>query len=307
MDFAQIPDSLRTPGVHVEFNDDLALLALAGLHQKILIMGQMLSTGTATEETLYQIVREGQADELFGQGSTIARTIKAALEANSYNEMWAVALTDDDAGVAATGTITFGGAPTAAGTLSVMIAGQRVRIAVASDDTAAEVAIAFAAAVTANKELPVSAAVNGGTPEQVDLTARNKGEMGNSIDIRLNYYSGEVLPTGLTATIVAMASGSGNPDISLAIAPLADMQFHAIVCPWLDAANVTLLETEMARRWEALSTDRGHSLPGHHFGVQRGLFLRRHPKRPLHHHHGRVQQSNPALGVGRVLCRYCAV
>jgi phage tail sheath gpL-like len=46
-----------------------------------------------------------------------------------------------------------------------------------------------------------------------------------------------------------MAGGSGNPDITTAIAAMGDEHYNWIVNPWTDATNMGVLETELASRF----------------------------------------------------------
>ncbi len=244
--FNQIPIDIRVPGQYIEMDNTLALQGLATMPNKILVLGQRLATGSVAEAVVKRILSASQGEDYFGRGSQISNMITALKNANDYTDCYAVALDDDAAGVAATGTITLGGAPTASGTLCLYIGGQRVRIAVASGAALADIATALAAAINAETDLPVTAAA---VDAVVTTTARNDGENGNYIDLRINYQTGETTPTGLTVTIVAMSGGSGNPDISTALAAIGDEQYHTIIMPWVDAANLTELETMLDDRW----------------------------------------------------------
>ncbi|QNT69144.1 phage tail sheath subtilisin-like domain-containing protein [Defluviicoccus vanus] len=104
------------------------------------------------------------------------------------------------------------------------------------------------AAINADTLLPVSAVVNGVNPAKVDLTARHKGESGNTIDLRLNYYAGETTPPGLSCVIVAISGGTGNPDLSAAIAAMGDTWWTDVICPYSDGASLTALEAEATSR-----------------------------------------------------------
>ncbi|MCV5180378.1 phage tail protein, partial [Escherichia coli] len=76
--------------------------------------------------------------------------------------------------------------PTASGVIHLYIAGTRVRLTVKPAYTRAEIASLLADRINATSGLPVTASVpRDGTT--VELTARNAGETGNTIDIRLNY------------------------------------------------------------------------------------------------------------------------
>lgn len=262
LSFNLIPANLRIPGVYSEIDNSQAVSGPQLIQYRRLIVGQMLDAGTATPLQLVRVTSIAQARTLFGAGSMLHGMLQAALTNNSFTECWVMPIEDDGAGVDATGNIVFGGAPTAAGTLNLYIAGRRVRVAVASGDTTSAIATAVVSALTAltgDDTLPVTAAVDGVDTSQVNFTARNAGEAGNGIDIRVNYYSDEALPAGLTATVTAMSGGTGNPDIADAIAALGDEWFQVIAFPYTDASNLTKLETELTDRFGPLREIEGHA------------------------------------------------
>ena len=257
--FNTIPVDIRTPGVHVEIDNSGALKGLPGMPSRLLVIGQRLTAGTVAEAVPTRVLDAAEAETFFGRGSQLHHMFRALKANNKYTESWAIALDDAVAGAAAAGTITFGGTVTVAGTLNLYIAGVRIRVAVATTDAGSDVATNVVAAITAKTDLPVTAAVNGTTPEQVDVTARHKGLNGNDIDIRVNYNVGEALPTGLTVAIVAMAAGTANPDVATAIAVMGDTWYTDIVVPYTDAANLTALETELASRFGPMFMMDGHA------------------------------------------------
>ena len=244
--FNSIPPNLRTPGVHIEFDSSLANAGSKNF--KMLVLGQRLAAGTVAEGVPTLVTDKEQAAAAFGAGSMLAIMCAAMLAASNTVELWAIALDDNGAGTAAAGTITVSNAPTENGTYSLYIGGERIQVAVTSTDTTDNVATAIAAAITASVDSPVSAVVNGGTTNQVDLTAKHNGEYGNDIDLRSNYF-GEGMPTGLTIAFGAMATGAGNPDIATAITAMADEQYNWIAMPWGDTANLAALNTELDDRW----------------------------------------------------------
>ena len=247
--FNSLPANLRTPGVYIEFDNTLAAAGSQGF--KMLAIGQRLITGTVAEGVPTLVTTKEDAATFFGAGSMLATMITFMLAANTRIELWAIALDDLAAGVTATGTITASTVPTAAGTLNLYIGGVRIQVAVASTDTTDNVATNIAAAITASTDVPVSAVVNGVTTNQVDLTAKHKGDVGNDIDLRDSYYA-EKLPAGLTLTYGAMAGGAGNPDLTIATAAMADEWYNWIACPYTDAANLLVLTTELDNRWGPL-------------------------------------------------------
>lgn len=250
--FNQIPDNLRIPGVRVEFDPSGATTGVPQISRKVLVLGQRLSTGAVAAGVPTRITTDGAADDAFGRGSMLAAMLKAARQARPYLEFWGLALDELGAGVAADGQISLAAASVKAGVLTVYIAGQRIQVGVAAGATAAALATALAAAVNANDTLPVTAAVNGVDDFKVDLTCRWKGETGNAIDLRLNYYQGENTPAGLTVTLTPMANGAGNPDVTAAIAAFGPEWWNYIVMPWTDTANLNALAAEAVSRWGAM-------------------------------------------------------
>lgn len=255
--FNQIPDNLRVPLVYIEFDNSNAVLGTPDIEYKLLVLGQMLAAGTADEAAPVRVLSADHAVSLFGNGSMLAEMFDAIKGADKYLETWAIPLSDDDAGVAATGTITITGSATAAGTLNCYIGGRRVRASVAALDTAAEVATALAAAINAYSAAPGLAVTASADAGVVTLTARHKGESGNDIDIRLNYYTGETLPAGLSVTLDVMANGAANPDVADAIDVMGDEWWNGLVMPWTDGANMTALESELEDRWGPMSMQDG--------------------------------------------------
>jgi len=254
--FNTIPLNIRTPGQYIEFDNSRALQGLPVAQHKILVIGQRLAAGAVAAGVPTRILSAAQAEASFGRGSMLATMLAALKAANSYTECWAVAVDDNGAGVSATGTVTLSGGPTEAGTLNAYIAGQLVQIAVASAATTASLATALAAAVNADTTLPVTAAAAGSV---VTLTARHKGEVGNSLDVRLNYYSGERTPKGLGVAVAAMSGGTGNPDVQATITAIGDEQYHTVARPFVDASNLGKIETLLANRWGPMVQKEGHA------------------------------------------------
>lgn len=262
--FNQIPADIRTPGQFIEIDATKAVQGLPTMDRRILVLGQRLTTGTVLQGVPVRVQNAAQAELYFGRGSMLHTMLRALKAANSISDVWAVAMNENAAGVAATGTLTFSGTVTEAGTLALYIAGQRVAVAVAAAEASATTATNVAAAINAQTDLPVTA---GAAAAVVTLTARWKGLTGNDIDVRANYFMGEVLPKGLAVAIVAMASGTQNPDITTALAAVADDQYYTIINPWADAANMAIFEAEMSNRWGPMQQKTGHG-----FSAYRGTF-----------------------------------
>lgn len=252
--FNGIPVDIRTPGQYIEIDNARAVGGIPQQARKILILGQRLNTGSVQAANPVRVMSGNHAAGLFGRGSMLAAMVAAAKAANPSTDMWACALDDLTGGALATGSMTITGAPTAAGTLNLYVAGTKVPVGVAASETNTTTATNIAAAINANPDLPVTATSALGV---VTVTARHKGENGNAIDMRTNYYDGEALPAGLAIAIVAMSGGTGNPDIAAALAALGGDQYYTIITAWTDAANMTALEAFLLGRWGPMSQKTG--------------------------------------------------
>jgi phage tail sheath gpL-like len=212
----------------------------------VLLLGQKTSAGTAAANTLHRVTTADQLVALAGRGSMLHRMALAYFAGNRSTETYVGVLEDDATGVAATGTITVTGPATAAGTISLYVGGTLVRVPVASGDAAAAIATAIAAAVNAAADLPVTAAAAAAV---VTLTCRNKGAVGNELDVRVNYQDGEATPAGTALAIVDMSKGATNPDLGDLLAALGDGWFQIWAVPYTDAASLAAVEGELASRF----------------------------------------------------------
>ncbi|WAP69041.1 phage tail sheath C-terminal domain-containing protein [Jiella pelagia] len=243
--FNDIPSNLRVPLVAIEFNNAGASSGSGVQPYKTLVVGQKTSGGTADALTPLRVTGADQAKQLFGAGSMLHGMAQAYFASNSFTETDFVALDDNGSHEAATGAVAFTGTPSESGTVSVYVGGRRVQVGVSTTSTGTTLATAFAAAVNAATSLPVSAAANTST---VTLTAKNKGLVGNGIDIRLN-YAGETTPAGLTVNLTAMSGGTGSPDLETVWATsVSNEQYNVVVVPYTDSTSVASVKAEMERR-----------------------------------------------------------
>lgn len=228
--FTQIPASFRTPGQQIEFDSSRAVSGLPPIDNRVLLIGQMLASGSAAAATIEPVTNAGSAIGLFGRGSQLARMAAAYLKADSYSELHAIALEDAAGSTAATCTATVTGPASSAGTIALMVAGHRIALGVAAAAAATGIAALIAAAVNALPDLPVSAAVGVAPNEHVvTFTARNKGTTGNDIDVRHSHFAGEALPEGVGLAITAMAGGATDPVLDALWAVIGDNSYRTIV------------------------------------------------------------------------------
>lgn len=253
--FQQIPADIRTPGAYTEFDPSQAVQGTPAKPHTALLIGLRLTGGSVAQNIPTQLIGKTDGDGYFGVGSQLAEMARAFKAANPRTKVLAIGVDENAAGVVATGTVTIAGTPTAKGTLAIYIGGTQVLVSVGTTDTPTTIAAALVAAINANTRLPVTAANAAGV---VTLTARHKGPQGNDIVVEKNRRQGDALPAGVTATIVAMASGATAPDLTATIAALGDVQYDTIAIGFNDSTNLALIEAELLRRWGPLVQLEGH-------------------------------------------------
>jgi phage tail sheath gpL-like len=255
--FNQIPTGLRVPFVAVEFDNSRAGQGPSVQPYTVLLLGQKLSSGTQDELTLKSLTSEGDAIQAFGRGSSLHLMAQKYFANNNITECKAMAIDDLGAGVKAVKKITVSaGTAQKDGIVYIYVGGQRVTASVSTGDDQDAIATAIGVAIDNDQNLPYSAALNVSNDNEVDLTAKHAGEIGN-IDVRIDYQDGEVSQDEFTYTITDVTPGSGNPDVAEIVAALPENQFNVIAHPWLDAANLTIIENELADRFGPLRQNDG--------------------------------------------------
>lgn len=250
--FNEIENSL-TPYMQAEIDSSSAVQGPGALPYRLLLIGSATSAGSRAADELISITDADQAKTNFGAGSQLHQMAECARKVYRTAEIYCIAAAKDDleesTGKAA-GSIAITVDSSEAGTIAVYIGGRRVSVTVSDGDTEDAIAEAIAEAINAD---PLMGVVADGTtlPGTVDLEAKNAGEEGDKISIHLNYLDGEAMPAGVTAVITSMTGGSGNPDVTSALNAVAEEWFQVIACPYTDAANQGVIDTEMERKFSA--------------------------------------------------------
>ncbi len=166
---------------------------------------------TITDEVPQQVLSAEDAGAKFGFGFMAHRLAVQAFVGSNGVETW-IQPQAEVAGTQSEGTITFTAVGVLAGTVYLYIDGLAgyIPFTVADGDDATAVADACVAAINAIKELSVTAANTLGV---VTITSKTSGLYGDDISIKLNLRTGEELPTGVSAVIVAMTGGAGTPNM----------------------------------------------------------------------------------------------
>ncbi|HCC7945859.1 phage tail sheath subtilisin-like domain-containing protein [Citrobacter freundii] len=273
--FSNVPSNLRTPLFYAEVDNSQANTAT--VNQNTLIIGQMLSTGTATADEPVICASTPNAKVLAGQGSMLASMMDVYLQNDSSGTIYLLPVMDAATGMTgAEWALVVTGVPTANGVISLYIAGIRVQVAVVPTDTSDIISGAIVTAIGANADLPVTAQLVAATaddPAKVKLTAKNKGALGNTIDIRLNYLGAsgsEYSPPGVDIAITKMTGGAGTPDLTTALANLHDTNYDFIVFPYDDTTSLDAVRdflNDQTGRWSYSQQTYGHA-----FGATSGTY-----------------------------------
>lgn len=248
MDFNEITET-NIPGVYVEIDNSLANQGLNGKEAVGLLIGQKLE-GELLYNTLSKMVRSAdEAARLAGVGSELHRMAKAWFRYNSKNKLYLIAPKQTE-GTAAQYKITLKAENANAGMINLLIAGQSVKYSVCEGQSAADITAGVIEKINENSMLPIIA--KQGTGAEILLDAKHKGEEGNFVDVRLNYYDGETTAEGVSLNVEQTVKGAGNVSLEETIAALGDAKITAVATSYTDAQNLKLLETEVKRRFNAM-------------------------------------------------------
>ena len=260
--FNYVPGDERVPLFYAEVNPGIP--PYSGVSRTLLI-GRKLAAGTAVVGKPVQL-GGGDPTGQFGAGAMLTDMAVFARWRNQTGALWVLPVADPVGGVAASGTIAFAGAATAAGTFTRYVAGERYDTVVAYGDSAASVATNFAATLARgyskyNRRMlaPVTAAAVTGT---VTLTARHTGVEGNMIRIDAGLDGNELDVPGITADVTPIAGGQGIVDLGAALAGLGNMAFDWVAGPYNSpsqlAAATTFFADSGSGRWSPTIGLDGH-------------------------------------------------
>ena len=253
--FNQIPSNIRVPFAYTEFDNSRASLGPLGFQYNVLMIGQKLAAGTAVAGEVVGCANEKDAIEFFGKGSMLHMMFKTFKAGNTTTKVEVLPLEDAGAGVASTATLTVTAGATSAGTIPLYIDDQKIDVGYLDNDTAAQIAQAIKDAIDtylAGKQ-GLMIAAPAVADEVVTLTCAHKGEVGNSLDVRIGYYEDEKkLAGGVAVDIVNFANGSGDPDLELPLAGVPEKTYPIIISPYTSAANLAHLDAFCDERFGGL-------------------------------------------------------
>lgn len=239
--FNNIPANIRVPGYYAEFDSSNAVASVSSTSLRILVIGQALEGPLLDPQQMFH----AGSGLIFGDGSMLSEGVAAVKGANNQTECWAIGVADPEGGVAATGTLSFGGGATASGTIALYIGGLRITMVAAQGDDAAALAVKAAAAINTPLNSMVTAVSDG---DDVTVTAKHSGVFGNDIPIMHSIEDDEMLPAGMTLGITAMAGGAGEIDLETIWAAIGDEQYNIILLPSASSAALNSAGEEVLRR-----------------------------------------------------------
>lgn len=252
-----LPADIRVPFLY--FGIDASRAGFFQQSARILVIGQMLAAGTATADQPIQIF--ANEDKLFGTGSMLANMVKRARETSGLGEIWALPLADNPAGVKDVKTLTVTGAPhTNSETLSLLISGKLIQVAVGIGDSDDDVAAKIDAAVNADPYISVASTV---AANVVTLEAKHAGVDAGNNNIKTAYSYLNITEGNAQVAVANPTPGAGNPVVSAAAyAALGTGEFDWTAFPYTDAANLAALDgayDDVTGRWSALTQLYGHA------------------------------------------------
>ncbi|WP_308719190.1 phage tail sheath subtilisin-like domain-containing protein [Komagataeibacter xylinus] len=250
VDFTEIPTEWNVPGAYGEVTMVPSGNQLTVMPLRILAIGQK-GDGAGTSLVCYRNVSPSQAKMLAGANTMLARSVALLVGAAPYVQLDLIMVDPEADATAATGTLTFTGTPAVNATMAVVAKGVRVPFVVtpqmAVGDMAAAVVAAWTPAVQLKTGLTAAAALGA-----VTFTSVEKGVFANDIDLRMSTLLGDVA-AGVSVAVTAMAGGAGTPDISAAVNMVSSTWYTDMYTCLNDAANLSWLGTETARRYQAMT------------------------------------------------------
>jgi phage tail sheath gpL-like len=251
-----VASNIRRPGRFFNFNYAAAARGLVALDTRVVLVGILDSSGSASAGELKEIFSEAEADAYFGTGSELALMCRWAMKATrDYGkapEIWAIGIADP-AGTAQTNTITVTGTASEAGEIHIRISGRDIRVAVANGDLQADIATAIDDAIDELiAELPVTSAA---ASNVVTTTAVHTGENGAEVEI-------DVISTvgGVTVVAAAGVAGAGTVDITASLDLLEDKDYDVVVTANNKAGDIADCADHIATCWEATTKRWRHCL-----------------------------------------------
>lgn len=237
------------PGVYNKFDPSRALRGPREMPRSLLLWGQITSPmfNPANFNKRMTVTTDAEARGLLGSGSILYQMWRGAKDNSGLGlPIRVMPLQDNSTGIANVRTITVTTSGSrGSGEQAVYIGGDRYSVGVQAADTAAQIAAKLGAALNVGDN-PFTVAVNAAV---ITLTAKNKGTLANTIDIRTALYDSDNDVLGVTLAIAQSTAGAVDPSLSAAIVNTQNSRDTEWVVPYTDGASMALIDAEILRRW----------------------------------------------------------
>lgn len=240
----------RVVGIETTFRD-LRGGNILFLPQRIAVVGQG-STASVYDTTKRQGSSAVEVAELYGFGSPLHLAARQLLPVNGDGvggiPVTFYPLNDAPTSVAASGSITPAGTPSATAAYRVLVNNiPSESFVITAGDTVATITAAMTAAINAVLEMPVVAA---DAVTTVTLTSKWQGASANDIQVAVTGSSA----AGVSFAIAQLTGGLVNPDVDTALNQIGNV-WESLVLNCLDIADTATLDkysTFGEGRWGAL-------------------------------------------------------
>lgn len=225
MIITSIPNGLRVPGAYNEIVFKSLTDGLVALPQRVVIVAEKTSAGSATVETPVRVDSDSDADTKFGKGSLAAVLCRMARVQARYQrsepEIYCCPVAEP-VGAKATKTLTVTAASQQAGNIEIIVGRHRVIVGVTTADTANTIAAAIKSELDKLVEVaPFTATV---ATNVVTCTFTTNGVNGNDMS-----YVVVSTPSGVSVAVATGVAGSGAATIATALGALYDRLYDAVV------------------------------------------------------------------------------
>jgi phage tail sheath gpL-like len=254
-----LPSAWRSPGTYIA-NVPNGGGGGVGL-LPTMIVGQMLTSGTAVPNVPVSVFSQFDCGFLFGAESMLA-AMYAAYRLNDPNGYCMVTpVSDNVGGQQASWLMTLTGTATSAGTLAVYVNNQAASVGVSIGDTAAVVAgnLVTAIASLASNPNTVLGVTASNTLGVVTITGIHKGITAGDVQLSVG-KGGEFLPTGIGVPSMVYTAGTGDPDLTAAILAITPLSWSFLVCPYTTSTVNTAINTllsDTVGRWSPVQQNYG--------------------------------------------------
>lgn len=247
INFTQIPNSLLVPGMYQEIDN-----SLAGTREeikKVLIIGNFLPTGNASDGVIERVTSVSKACEKFGYGSNLAIMCEQFLSVNKQDELYALPI--KESGIAYSETYKIELAESSqTGNIKIKVNAKDISVTVVKEDTPQTIASKMSAMVNTIFNIPVSAIA--GTEESglgwdITFNALTKGD--NGVIIRVESDNPKIKVKSISKT---EAADSPINDWSEYIKAIGESRYNFFINSFNDINTLKIFAEELESRYSAI-------------------------------------------------------